>query len=174
MSFIKDFKKLVKPTQQVFMMIGLPGCGKSTLISEILKEYPDFHVASTDDIFEELAKADGISYSDSFAKYSKGGAVQAKFDDLARKAFKAGKSIIIDQTNIGSKARAGKLKKFYGAEFIAIDVSCDFTVLKTRLHERMLETGKRIPEFVVANMRNSYQAPTSAEGFKEILNVTTG
>lgn len=161
-----DIKNWTKPF--AVMMIGLPGSGKSTWIKENL---PGVKVLSTDDFIEQYAASKGKTYSEVFAKAAP--LASAKFEQELKKAAKNGESVIIDQTNMGKKARVNKITPFKDHYKVAIMVSADPTELKLRLRHRAEKTGKHIPDKVIDQMSRSYQTITKDEGWNEIHHIHT-
>ena len=154
------------------MLIGMPGSGKSTYISELKEQNPDrdYVVLSTDDILERLGNEQGLNYSQAFKNipFKK---VQAIFNNDFRQAVNNESNIIIDQTNLTVKSRAKKLNKI-PKEYkkIGIVFSVDADEMKKRLDERAAEIGKFIPQHVLDNMIGYYVPPSRSE-FDEIIEV---
>lgn len=149
------------------MMVGLPGSGKSTLISQLKQQLP-YVIVSTDDIFEQLGKQHGLNYNQAFKQFDYKQIEKQMFDEL-KDALKAGKNVIVDQTNLTTKSRAKKLalvpKDYYKIAYV---FEIDEDELKKRLQKRQQTTGKHIPEDVILQMKKSYQQPSKSEGFDEI------
>ena len=155
------------------MMVGVPGCGKSTIISKIIELNSDrgFFVASTDDIIEDIAKSKGKTYSEVFPSINHK-QIKKQMDENIQKSFNKGNHIIHDQTNMSSKSRTSKLSNVPDSYFkICLNVSVDDKVLFERLDKRAKETGKYIPKHVIDNMFNSYNPPTKKEGFGLIIEI---
>ena len=153
------------------MLVGVPGSGKSTYIAKLKEEKP-WVVLSTDDLLDEVATKNGLSYSEAFAKHYK--SVETQFFQNLKTAINAGKDIIIDQTNISPASRAKKLRLFpstYRKTAVVFHVDDDDEELQRRLDKRAKETGKVIPAHVVANMKKSFVEPSKSEGFSEIIHV---
>lgn len=151
---------------KVYMMIGVPGSGKSTWINQNKK--PNDVVVSTDDVIEREAERKGKTYSevfDSVIKYA-----TSKMNDDLTKAIKNNQDIIWDQTNIGAKARRGKLSRIpKNYEKIAVFFPTpDMDELNRRLANR---PGKTIPAFVVKSMITNLEPPAREEGFDQIITV---
>jgi len=151
----------------LFMLVGVPGSGKSTW----RKKNTDSNmvVISSDDILEEYAQEEGITYSKSFNKYAK--QANKEMFERANKAFKENKSVVWDQTNLTSKSRKSKLKnvpKNYKKVAIVFDKP-DEKTLNDRLNsEERVQSGKHIPDHVLKNMINNITSPTKDEGFDVI------
>ena len=153
----------------LIMLVGVPGTGKSTWIRKFKQKNPNENwvVVSSDDVLDELGRDEGISYQDSFEKYS--GFAQKEMYRRAEKAIQNGDNVIWDQTNMNKKARRKKLNMFpdsYTKQAVVFVVSDP--EVKRRLEKREKETGKHIPDHVMKNMAASYQAPTKEEGFSKI------
>jgi len=149
----------------LFMLIGVPGSGKSTWIRS---RNHDAVVASTDDKIEAAAAAQGLTYNDVFDAEIK--AANAAMREDVKQAVKDKRDIIWDQTNLTAKSRRGKLgqvPKHY--ERIALYFPTpDGEELERRLASRV---GKTIPAHVMASMIASLEPPVPDEGFDEIYQV---
>jgi predicted kinase len=148
----------------LYMLIGVPGSGKSFWISQ--QHLIDSVVLSTDTYIEKFAQLNNQTYSEIFNKVI-GEATRLMREDL-RKAILDKKTIYWDQTNTTRKSRASKLSqipKTYRkvAVFFAVPDKAEHT---RRLNSR---PGKIIPEMVLENMINSLEVPTINEGFDEVI-----
>jgi len=157
--------KEAKPT--LYMLIGIPGSGKSTWLSK--QNLTNSVVVSTDNYIESYAKNKGLTYNDVFKSQIKNATTKMNLD--AKHAFDAGKDVYWDQTNLTPKSRANKLEKVpEGYKKVAIIFPIpDDKELKRRLTKR---PGKKIPDFVMKNMINNFIAPSYDEDFDELVTVT--
>lgn len=148
-------------------LVGLPGSGKSTL-RELMR--PGYFVASSDDFIEMMAKDEGKTYNDVFRSSIK--AATKHFDHMVSHAVASNASVIIDKTNLSVESRRKVLTKIpVSWKKVAIIMSIDNPDLwKERLRSRV---GKTIPEDVLRSMSESFEEPSLAEGFDEILEYTT-
>lgn len=151
---------------KVYMLIGVPGSGKSTWLSsqEWAKDIP---VVSSDRFIDAHAEKEGKTYNDVFADYIK---IATKLMDNQVLICKAnGYDIVWDQTNTNAKSRAKKLAVLDGYEKIAVV----FRTPEKAEHDRRLASrvGKSIPDNVMQSMIENFEEPTEAEGFKEIWYV---
>lgn len=159
-------------------MIGLPGSGKDYWINNFInsqtKETQNKTVVlSTDDIFEEYAKENNISYSEAFNQLSFK-EVQKEFNRRLENAIANNFNIIWNQTNMNVKTRKGKISQIPNDyNKYAVNVIVDEITLKNQLSKREIETNgsKVIPNHVIENMAKSYQAPTKNEGFVKIIEI---
>lgn len=163
-----------------YMLVGLPGTGKSTWtdrfkrkhISELneqsFKTNTQFQynlsVISTDDIVQTIADQHRLTYNQMFDNitYSFAEKISHK---LAKFAFERNDIVIWDQTNLTLMSRAKKLAlipSHYKKICIVFRIPDDHI---DRLQSRV---GKIIPEDVMMNMIKSYQQPTLTEGFDDI------
>lgn len=148
-------------------LIGLPGSGKSTL-RELMRS--GYFVASSDDFIEMVAKSEGKTYNDVFKANIK--AATKHFDHMVSHAVASNTSVIVDKTNLSVDSRRRVLAKIpVSWKKVAVIMSIDNPYLwKERLRSRV---GKTIPEDVLHGMAESFEEPSLAEGFDEILEYTT-
>jgi predicted kinase len=150
----------------LYMLIGVPGSGKSTWIKSQNFDPSTTVVASTDNEIERVAAAAGKTYSDVFTDTIKG--ATAIVTQNVVDAVRNGKDIVWDQTNTGVKARKQKLDmipKSY--KKVAVVFPTPGAVeLGRRLAGRV---GKNIPDHVMRTMISGLQPPTAAEGFDKIV-----
>jgi len=146
-----------------YQLIGVPGAGKSTWISN--QDWADncVHI-STDKFVLAYAIGQGKTYSEVFNEY-----MPTAVDMMAaevNQAREAGKDIIWDQTSTTVKSRARKFSMLPDYEHIAVVFETPpRRELKRRLDSR---PGKEIPDSVIEGMLASFEMPTEDEGFKEI------
>jgi predicted kinase len=150
---------------KLFMLIGVPGSGKSTWIRS---RNHDAVIASTDDKIEAAAAAQGKTYNEVFDAEIK--AAGAAMREDVKQAVKDKRDIIWDQTNLTAKTRRGKMgqvPKSY--ERIALFFPTpDGEELQRRLASR---PGKTIPAHVIASMLASLEPPMIDEDFDAIYEV---
>ena len=146
-----------------YQLIGVPGSGKSTWVSE--QEWAlGLTVVSTDAFVEDYARAQGKTYSEVFTDYMPT-AVNLMAEQVVF-AREHGHDIIWDQTSTTIASRARKFRMLPNYEHIAVVFKTpEHTELMRRLMSR---PGKEIPDHVIASMIASWEEPTEEEGFKEI------
>lgn len=145
-----------------YMLIGVPGAGKSTWRAK----HNGPTVASSDDYIDAVAANAGKTYSEVFRDAASTANKYAL--ESAKAGFARGDDVIWDQTNTSRKSRASKLAivpKNYRKIAVFFPTPPD---LRERLAGR---PGKFIPEPVILSMINALEVPTKEEGFDEIINA---
>lgn len=146
-----------------YQMVGVPGSGKSTWITN--QDWTkDCVYVSTDHYVEEYAKSLGKTYTEVFTDFMPE-AVNLMTQDVVV-ARTQGRDIVWDQTSTTLKSRARKFNMLPNYEHIAV-------VFKTPEHKELIRRlqsrpGKEIPEHVIASMIASWEEPTLEEGFSQI------
>ena len=153
-------------TNKVYMLIGVPGVGKSTWIKsqDWTKDMP---VISSDRFIDEHAERVGKTYNEVFDEYAP--IAMRLMDNQARVCHANGVDCIWDQTNTSAKSRKKKLALLPGYEAIAVM----FRAPDAEEHARRLASrpGKAIPDKVMKTMMDTLQEPTTEEGFADIWYV---
>jgi len=168
---------------KLYMLVGLPGTGKSTWTNNFKKKYMEdqskqafdtntpfiwnLSIVSTDNIIQTIANENRLTYNQVFDNltYSFAEKITHK---LARIAFEKNDIVIWDQTNLTYKSRGKKLEmvpKHYTKIAVSFGIPVDW---KERLEGRQ---GKAIPPDVINRMTVTYDTPVMAEGFDQIINV---
>ncbi len=147
----------------LYMLVGVPGAGKSTWISN--QDWTgDCVIASSDRFIDEEALRLGKTYNEIFNDYIKTATKLMETQIAVAKAKNC--DIIWDQTNVSAKSRAKKLKLLADYDKIAIVFKTpDEAELTRRLSSR---PGKSIPDIAMRSMIDNFEMPTIDEGFKEI------
>jgi predicted kinase len=156
----------------LMMLIGFPGCGKSTWVDKMVADNPttNFVIASSDAYIEEVAKSQGKTYNEVFKTTIK--AAGKHVNDMAQWAIKSELDLIWDQTNLTRKVREGRIKQLPKEwKKLAVVVNCkDTAEWERRLASR---PGKIIPPNTIKSMVLTYERPVLAEGFDAILDIWT-
>jgi predicted kinase len=156
----------------VYILIGLPGCGKSTWRAAHLRENAQRPtvIISTDDMVETIAREKGITYDEAHKQLNFKDAT-ARMRAHFRQALNNGHDVIVDRTNMSRKSRKMFLKDLpEGYESVAVLFTVPDTVLKQRLEARAAATGKSIPADVLESMASRYMAPDREE-FTRIVRI---
>lgn len=151
-----------------YMLIGLPGSGKSTLCDNLKKEIPDIFVISTDDYIESYAKEKGKKYEEVYREV--GDAAQTWMNTRIRQLINQKQNFVWDQTNVYRSARTKKITMLQQNKYevIGIALSLSPEELNIRLNNRVSAGGKKISHKIIEEMKNNYELPTYEEKFKEI------
>ena len=155
----------------VYMLIGLPGSGKSTY-AEKLDRVEDPIIVSTDKIREELFGDEAIQSNE---KYN-GNTVFCIAYDRVKIAMLEGKSVIFDATNVKRKDRKYFLDLLRPENFLALqktNYKYKFhAVLVATPYEKCLENNLQrrrvVPEEVIKRMMCNFEVPMKFEGWDEI------
>lgn len=141
----------------VILLIGPTLSGKSTFIRE---NYPDTNVISRDEIVMEVAGT--RDYNKAFFQVD-----QKRVDEILeirlKEANKQKISTIVDMTNMTLKRRSQTLRYF-----VVFPILSDEEYQKRNI-DRNAKENKWIPPNVIKGMIESYQPPTTEEGFDNII-----
>jgi predicted kinase len=149
---------------RLYMLIGVPGSGKSTWRKQFYKNNQAILI-STDDVLDDIAKATGQTYNAVFKDNIKFATSQMEVH--LRVAIENNMDIVWDQTNLTRKSRTGKLAKIPDTyEKIAVL----FPTPEDEEWQRRLASrpGKTIPQNILMGMKSSMEFPDPEEGFDRI------
>jgi predicted kinase len=145
----------------VYVLVGAPGCGKTTWRKTFLESHPDVATICPDEYRAILGTGEGDQ------------SVSREAFEMAYKVLKvalhAQTSVIIDATNMHRKGRKRflQLARGYGAKTTAIVFEVDKATLMERNAKRGKEGGRVVPEDVIDMMLGKYQRPEVPE-FDEV------
>jgi predicted kinase len=151
----------IMPT--VYVLVGVPGSGKSTWIQNQIWAL-GLTVVSTDALVEQEAQRQGKTYSEVFDKYMPT-AVKLMAEQVVQ-AREAGHDIVWDQTSTTVASRRKKFAMLPNYHAVAVV----FPTPDPEEHQRRLASrpGKTIPWNILNGMVSGFQMPTLEEGFDEI------
>jgi len=151
---------------KAYMMIGVPGSGKSTYAKNLMSTNKNNIIyISRDEIRFSLLKEE----DDYFSKENQ---VYKIFTDKIRKNLKAGNDVIIDATHMtwGSRHKMFRsLANIKNLEVIGIWMRTPFS--KCYEYNNKREGLSRVPEDVLKNMMEHFEEPELKEGFTKIQEV---
>lgn len=143
----------------LYIMIGVPGSGKSYVAHE-MAESLNAVIHSSDDIREEL-------FGDANVQ-SGNNEVFALMHKRVKEDLIAGKNVIYDATNTRLKGRMNLFKMFGGdSKITAIRVKAS---LKTCLN-RNAQRNRVVPPDVIRRFYFQFEPPVMNEGWSEIIEV---
>jgi predicted kinase len=147
----------------VYVLVGVPGSGKSTWIKN--QDWTqNCAIVSTDAFVEQEAQRQGKTYNEVFNDYMPT-AVELMADQVVA-AREAGQDIIWDQTSTTVASRRKKFNMLPNYHAVAVVF---YTPSHTELERRLASRpGKNIPWNVMQGMISSLKLPTEEEGFDEI------
>lgn len=152
----------------MWIMVGFPCSGKSTIREDILKEHPNTVVISSDDIFEMLAEEYGISVNQAFVRFSDAPFINKMMHKSYADAIKNKLPILIDRTNLTKRARR-RFNRPRGYKRIAVVVQAPAIVRWWRLIRREHKTGVTISRHNLKVMKRVYRPIDDTEDFDEIV-----
>lgn len=160
---------MVEQSPTVYMLIGVPGSGKSTYIrtNKMLKGLP---VVSSDTYIEAYAKLSEKTYDEVFEKAI--GPATDYVNSALEHCIKNNKSFIWDQTNLSRSSRRRKLAMIprHWQKIAVVFKMPHKDELERRLANR---AGKTIPKDIMSKMIDQFEPPNASEGFDRILTIQT-
>lgn len=141
---------------KLYIMIGIPGSGKSTYAK---KHFPNAVYVSRDEIRFDL-----VSENEEY--FSKENEVFTKFVNIINSNLKAGKDVVADATHLNPRSRT-KLFSHLNidptkTETIAVVMRTPLEVCLDR-NENRKGTRSYVPPQVIKNMYSSFKEPTMKE-----------
>ena len=152
---------------KVYVLVGVPGSGKSTWYANNEDLLGDTVYVSTDDFVEQEAARQGKTYNDVFKDYMP--TAVKLMAGVVNQARALNMDIVWDQTSTTINSRKKKFNMLPNYEHIAVVFKTpEKAELERRLASRL---GKRIPEAVMKTMIDGWEEPTKDEGFSDIWYV---
>lgn len=164
---------MAKKRPNLYCLMGLPGCGKTTWLMNFFKTAKSYTKwISSDRLIMEWAKRDGIqTYDEAHDRYSDTEIIK-ELRNRAWSAIRHHQDVVIDQTNLTRMMRDSKLS-MYPKNYKRIGVwfkgDPEFIRQRTFNPDR-LRQGKNIPQEVWEQMVEAFQPPQDGE-FDELIIV---
>lgn len=149
-----------------YILVGIPGAGKSTWIINQRFDPATTITASSDFHVDKYAVSLGKTYSEVFDEFMPT-AISNMLDDVQYGIDNAC-NIVWDQTSttIGSRKKKLRIIPPHYKKIAVVFTTPTADVLSIRLNNR---PGKHIPATVISNMIKHFQTPVKSEGFDEIM-----
>lgn len=145
------------------VLIGLPGCGKSTYAKK--KKEAGLTVISPDEIREEL--------TGDMSDQSRNREVFSLAHKRTREALRLGGSVVFDATNLTRKARNDLLSYIPDRH----NTYVEYVLFRVPLEEclkRNRQRTRHVPEDVIRRMNNSFVFPLRVKEDYDRLTIVTG
>lgn len=166
----------MQPLQLATVLIGMPGTGKSTWLSNLEYPYDDKYIVSTDNLVQKIAKEnnDEGTYDEIWPKYIK--EAEKRFWEDMLYTIQRRRAIVVDRTNLTQKGRARIIEMFKKARmFDEYDITAYVFGMELPIHEWLNRlagrSGKTIPQHVLMSMAKSFVYPTLEEGFSSVCHI---
>ena len=142
---------------KIFMMVGLPGSGKSYKTKELSEQY-NANIHSSDSIREEL--------SGDINNQNINDLVFRTLHNRIKEDLRNGKNCIFDATNISYKTRMSFLQQLNNipCDKICVLMATPYEVCRERNRKR----DRKVPEYVIERMYRRFDVPWYYEGWDEI------
>lgn len=162
---------------KIYVLVGPPGVGKSYWVEQ---NVPNPYIISYDKVVDAVRKPLGLKY-DEIAGPRAGihrKEIERLHKDRIRSAASSDKDIVVDMTNMGSKARRRALAAIQGREgdYEKIAVFFDYRGMED-LVQRSVERraakldDKHLSRKIIEDMLARFEMPTQEEGFDDIIVV---
>ena len=148
----------------LYIMVGLPGSGKSTYAKEFIKDQQVEYLSS-----DSLRAVFGKNESDQSVTPKVFGHIKTKVDEYLRD----NKNVLVDATNVNRKERNDYINtaKKYNSKVVAVVFKMDRNGLIARNKKRGDEGGRVVPDWVIDKMLNKFEEPDFNEGIDVIIYV---
>lgn len=143
-----------------YMLVGLPGSGKSYIAQELMEKDTNIQLFSSDKLREELWGDESIQGDNN--------KLFAELHNRIKECLASGNDCIYDATNISRKRRIAflnQIKQYKNVEKVCILAltSIERCIKNNSLRER------KVPEDVIRNMYLKFDVPSYTEGWDKII-----
>ncbi|XP_059145116.1 heterogeneous nuclear ribonucleoprotein U-like protein 1 [Physella acuta] len=151
-----------KSNCEMIMLVGLPGCGKTTWAMNKQATFPEkrYNILGTDLIIDRMRVAGMARYSrfeERFATLIK--MASDCLNTLLPIAASLNRNYILDQTNVYPSARKQKMRYFSGFIRVAVVILPELSEHERRMCQRTRENGKAVPADAVRKMKANFILP---------------
>lgn len=157
-------------SKKLYIMVGIPGSGKSTWLEEHKKYFAEtYAIISRDQIRFNLVK-------ENEPYFSRENEVFAQYIDLIKKSLENNKETYADATHLNSTSR-GKLLRALGNSLKDNDVEINVIYIKKNVEDAIKQNENRkntrgyVPESAIRRMNSQLEKPELSEGFTKIITV---
>jgi hypothetical protein len=162
---------------KIYVLVGPPGVGKSYWVDQNVS---DPYIISYDKVVDIVREPLGLKYDEIAGP--KAGAhrkeIERLYKDRIRGAASSGKDVVVDMTNMGSKARRRALAAIQGREgdYEKIAVFFDYRGMEDLVHRSVERRAaqlddKHLSKKIIDDMIARFEMPTREEGFDDIIVV---
>ncbi|CAE1294447.1 HNRNPUL1 [Acanthosepion pharaonis] len=152
----------MKSDCEMIMIVGLPGCGKTSWALNMYKTQADkkYYIIGTDSLIDKM-RVMGLPRKRFF--HGRWDVLIQKATGCLNKLFQIAsrrrRNIILDQTNVYATARKRKMRNFQGFYRKSAVLVCEDSELIRRSNKRTKEDGKVVPEEAVLEMKANFSLP---------------
>lgn len=148
-----------KNKPNLYILIGIPASGKSSLAKAMIQKNNEIVWVSTDNIRSELCNGD-------VSDQTRNQEVFELFHARIRDALVSGHDVIADATNITMKSRKNVLKAVTGVHCKKIAIVVEKSYKQCLIDNQCREWP--VPEYVLERQLQYFRYPVKDEGFDEI------
>lgn len=163
----------------LYMMVGIPGSGKSTVAKKVASQKPGTVIVSSDALRKKYFGSEDTLYDDiliepyldglseenkqkeRYKRIAGNSFIFEKMDELCEKALKEGHDVIYDATNTRQVDRASTLYQFFNLcdNAYIVYINCPLELAL----ERNAKRERHVPEDVIRKMYEKMDIPQPKE-----------
>lgn len=154
---------MIRMTQTLFLLSGLPASGKSTLRS---KMFPRATVICPDDFI-------GYTKENPWTPNAARAAWKKATEKLKEVLDRGDQLVVFDATFVSVKARKKYIKIAIEREVAPMIIYCTASLDTVLTRNASRAESRRVPKFVIDRMANNFEVPTLEEGFEVIISFNS-